>query len=208
MALPFEFLRLGDKPRASAVLQGRPGGLGACVFEFSADEFAPGGTAGGNADLFPWSQFRYHVAALELGFQLPWFVVAVQRTHAPKGARRGFAGARPGNRALSGYLDLQRRVDDPRITRSSPYTGRLYVHQFRIRALGELDDEFAGWIHEAYQVGNGAHLDLRPPTTLARLLERGHEGPDAFQGGRGLPDRINLGVEARQVVNALQEPLP
>jgi hypothetical protein len=80
-----------------------------------------------------------------------------------KGARRGFAGARPGNRALSGYLDLQRRVDDPRITRSSPYTGRLYVHQFRIRAPGELDDEFAGWIHEAYQVGNGAHLGAQPP---------------------------------------------
>ena len=84
-----------------------------------------------------------------------------------KGARRGFAGARPGNRALSGYLDLQRRVDDPRITRSSPYTGRLYVHQFRIRAPGELDDEFAGWIHEAYQVGNGAHLGPRPHMTLA-----------------------------------------
>jgi hypothetical protein len=80
-----------------------------------------------------------------------------------KGGRRGFAGARPGNRALSGYLDLQRRVDDPRITRSSPYTGRLYVHQFRIRALSELDDEFAGWIHEAYQVGNGAHLGGQPP---------------------------------------------
>jgi Domain of unknown function (DUF5655) len=84
-----------------------------------------------------------------------------------KGARRGFAGARPGNRALSGYLDLQRRVDDPRITRSSPYTGRLYVHQFRICTPSELDDEFAGWIHEAYQVGNGAHLGPRPHTTLA-----------------------------------------
>ena len=84
-----------------------------------------------------------------------------------KGARRGFAGARPGNRALSGYLDLQRRVDDPRITRSSPYTGRLYVHQFRIRTPGELDDEFAGWIHQAYQVGNGGHLGPQPHTTLA-----------------------------------------
>ena len=36
-----------------------------------------------------------------------------------------------------------------------------------IRASGELDDEFAGWIHEAYQVGNGAHLGPRPHTTLA-----------------------------------------
>src|ERR1700752_1382836 len=37
------------------------------------------------------------------------------------------------------------------------------------------------------------------------LLKRGHEGPDAFQSGRGLPDRINLGVKAGQVMNALQE---
>jgi hypothetical protein len=89
-----------------------------------------------------------------------------------KGARRGFAGARPGNRALSGYLDLQRRVDDSRVIRSSPYTGRLYVHQFRIRAPAELDGEFAGWIHEACQVGNGAHLGSRPRTTLARDRRR------------------------------------
>ena len=74
------------------------------------------------------------------------------------GARRGFAGARLTHRALGGYLDLQRRVDDPRITRSSPYTSRLYVHQFRIENASQLDDEFAGWIREAYQVGGGAHL--------------------------------------------------
>jgi uncharacterized protein DUF5655 len=75
-----------------------------------------------------------------------------------KGARRGFAGARLRQRALVGYLDLQRRVDDPRITSSSPYTSRLYVHQFRIETASQLDDEFAGWIREAYQVGAGAHL--------------------------------------------------
>ncbi len=74
------------------------------------------------------------------------------------GTRRGFAGAKPGNNALRGYLDLQRQVADPRITRSSPYTKRLYVHQFRIVAPGELDEEFTGWLREAYQVGAGAHL--------------------------------------------------
>jgi hypothetical protein len=84
-----------------------------------------------------------------------------------KGARRGFAGARPGTRALGGYPDLQRRLDDARITRSSPYTGRLYVHQFHVCAPSELDDEFAGWIHEALQVGNGAHLGRRPGRALA-----------------------------------------
>jgi hypothetical protein len=40
------------------------------------------------------------------------------------------------------------------------------------------------------------------------LLERSHEASDAFQGGRGLPDRIDLGVEDGQVMNAGEELLP
>jgi Domain of unknown function (DUF5655) len=76
-----------------------------------------------------------------------------------KGSRRGFAGAKPKNRCLDGYLDLQRVVTDPRIMRSSPYTTRLFVHQFRITSPDQLDPEFAGWIGEAYAVGSGAHLE-------------------------------------------------
>ena len=76
-----------------------------------------------------------------------------------KGTRRGFAGAAPKARSLDGYLDLQREVADPRIRRSAPYTKRLYVHQFRVTALEQLDDEFAGWVREAYAVGGGAHLE-------------------------------------------------
>jgi hypothetical protein len=76
-----------------------------------------------------------------------------------KGNRRGFAGAKPRLQVLDGYLDLQRRVNDPRIRRSSPYTNRLFVHQFRVTVPEELDDVFAGWVAEAYAVGLGAHLD-------------------------------------------------
>jgi hypothetical protein len=75
-----------------------------------------------------------------------------------KGTRRGFAGAVLGERALRGYLDLTRRVEDTRITRSAPYTKRLYVHHFRVDNLTQLDEQFAGWLGEAYQVGAGAHL--------------------------------------------------
>ena len=57
-----------------------------------------------------------------------------------KGSRRGFVGAKLRPRSLDGYLDLQRQVSDPRILRSSPYTSRLFVHQFRITRLEELDD--------------------------------------------------------------------
>jgi len=75
-----------------------------------------------------------------------------------KGTRRGFAGARPDNQGLVGYLDLQREVADPRIRSVSPYTKRLFVHHYRIRDQAELDDEFAAWVREAYAVGQGAHL--------------------------------------------------
>jgi hypothetical protein len=75
-----------------------------------------------------------------------------------KGSRRGFAGVTPRQASLTGYLDLQRRVVDARIRRSSPYTKRLFVHHFRVVASEELDDEFAAWLGEAYAVGQGAHL--------------------------------------------------
>jgi hypothetical protein len=75
-----------------------------------------------------------------------------------KGERRGFAGLAPKAASLDGYLDLQRQVSDPRIRRSSPYTKRLYVHQFRVTSRDQLDETFAGWLEEAYQVGQGAHL--------------------------------------------------
>ena len=82
-----------------------------------------------------------------------------------KGSRRGFAGAVPTRTSLDGHLDLQRQVLDPRIRRSSPYTRRLFVHHFRVRSLDELDDEFGSWIAEAYAVGQGAHLDIKPSAT-------------------------------------------
>jgi len=76
-----------------------------------------------------------------------------------KGSRRGFAGAKPTSGSLDGYLDLQRRVEDPRIRTASPYTKRLFVHQFRVTAADQLDDEFAGWLREAYEIGQGGHLE-------------------------------------------------
>ena len=105
-----------------------------------------------------------HVAALyrrfiELAEACGPFQYAVAKTAISlKGSRRGFAGASPKKASLDGYFDLQRRVEDARIRRSSPYTKRLFVHQFRIVALAELDAEFAGWLREAYAVGDGAHL--------------------------------------------------
>ncbi|MGC5168364.1 DUF5655 domain-containing protein [Luteimicrobium sp. DT211] len=75
-----------------------------------------------------------------------------------KGTRRGFAGARPDARGLKGYLDLQRRVADPRISGAAPYESRLFVHHYRVAEPAELDETFAGWLREAYAVGQGEHL--------------------------------------------------
>jgi hypothetical protein len=75
-----------------------------------------------------------------------------------KGTRRGFAGARPDRRGLVGYLDLQREVQDPRVTSVAPYTTKLFVHHFRVTALEQMDETFVGWLREAYGVGAGAHL--------------------------------------------------
>jgi uncharacterized protein DUF5655 len=75
-----------------------------------------------------------------------------------KGERRGFAGAKPKPGWLDGYLDLQRQLSDDRIRSASPYTSRLFVHQFRIVEPRQLDSKFSEWISEAYAVGAGRHL--------------------------------------------------
>ncbi len=97
---------------------------------------------------------------IELAAACGPFTISVAKTAITlKGARRGFAGATLSDRTLGGYLDLQRRVEDPRISRFDPYTKRLYVHHFRIAELTDLDDIFADWLREAYAVGAGAHLN-------------------------------------------------
>jgi hypothetical protein len=74
-----------------------------------------------------------------------------------KGTHRGFAGAKPKKTSLDGFLDLQRAVVDDRFLRVSPYTKRLFVHQFRITSIAQMDNAFAQWVQEAYLVGTGAH---------------------------------------------------
>lgn len=87
------------------------------------------------------------------------FTYAVSKTTITlKGERRGFAGARPDRAGLRGYLDLQREVHDRRITSVAPYTAKLFVHHFRVASLEDLDQDFQGWLREAYAVGGGAHL--------------------------------------------------
>jgi hypothetical protein len=101
----------------------------------------------------------YYDRFIELARACGPFTYAVSKSAITlKGTRRGFAGVALGDRALRGYLDLTRQLQDRRITRSSPYTKRLRVHHFRVDALDQLDEQFGSWLAEAYQVGAGAHL--------------------------------------------------
>jgi hypothetical protein len=75
-----------------------------------------------------------------------------------KGQRRNFAVAKPRPRWLDGVLVLQHRLRDPRIRGAQSYTKRLFGNQFRVTKPDQLDDEFATWIREAYQVGKGNML--------------------------------------------------
>ena len=92
-----------------------------------------------------------------------------------KGSRRGFAGALPTRRGLSVYLDLQRVIEDRRVISVAPYTRRLFVHQIRLATMDDLDEQFRGWVREAYAVGQGAHM-LRPLTCCDRSQAR-HSSP-------------------------------
>ena len=87
------------------------------------------------------------------------FTYAVSKSNITlKGSRRGFAGAVPTRRGLSVYLDLQRVIEDRRIISVAPYTLRLFVHQIRLTMMDDLDEQFRGWVWEAYAVGQGAHM--------------------------------------------------
>src|SRR5882724_613811 len=90
LGLPMEFLRLGTSRRVGGEMAGFIDGLGARVFEFHADQFAP--TRDDPGGLPPYAKYPYHVAAVELGYQLPWLAIAARRLHAP--SQRLYPGRR------------------------------------------------------------------------------------------------------------------
>ena len=92
LAMPHEFLRLGDSRRVGGELAGYIGELGARVFEFHADEFVPDRSGSASGGVSQYAGFPYHVAAVELGYRLPWLAIAARRLHAP--AQRLYPGRR------------------------------------------------------------------------------------------------------------------
>jgi|SRR5215208_1875753 len=75
-----------------------------------------------------------------------------------KGQQRNFAVAKPKTHSLNGVLVLQRRLQDPRVRTAQLYTKRLFGNQFHVTDPDQLDEEFANWVCEAYQVAQGQQL--------------------------------------------------
>ena len=80
--------------------------------------------------------------------------------------RMSFVAVMPRRNWLDGHLVLARRVDSPRFRRIETFSPRNVLHAFRITSPFEIDDEFTGWLADAYLVGEQRHLDApRPRST-------------------------------------------
>jgi len=75
--------------------------------------------------------------------------------------RMSFAAFMPRRIWLDGHLVLARRIDSPRFRKVEVYSPRNVLHAFRLTSLAEVDEEFASWLAEAYEVGEQRHLGRR-----------------------------------------------
>jgi Domain of unknown function (DUF5655) len=83
--------------------------------------------------------------------------VLAERTRIALHVRMSFAALTPRRHWLDGHLVLARQVDSPRFRRVETYSPRNVVHAFRLTSAAEVDDEFRGWLAEAYRVGQQQH---------------------------------------------------
>jgi hypothetical protein len=87
----------------------------------------------------------------------PFTYVVGKAAIASKGKRRNFAVAKPKAHWLDGVLVLPYIVKDARFRSAPAYTKQLYGNQFRVNHMVQLDEEFAEWVYQAYQIGQGQH---------------------------------------------------
>ena len=72
--------------------------------------------------------------------------------------RMSFAAFQPRVSWLDGHLVLAREIPSPRWRRVEVFSARNVLHAFRLRGRADIDDEFAAWLAEAYDVGCQRHL--------------------------------------------------
>ena len=59
---------------------------------------------------------------------------------------------------IDGHVILARRLENSRFRRIETFSPRNHLHAFRFESVDEVDDEVAGWLAEAYLVGEQRHL--------------------------------------------------
>lgn len=59
---------------------------------------------------------------------------------------------------VDGHVVLARRLENPRFRRIETFSPRNHLHAFRFKNVEEIDTEVAGWLAEAYRVGEQRHL--------------------------------------------------
>lgn len=64
----------------------------------------------------------------------------------------------PRQRWLDGHVVLARRLDHPRFRRIETFSPRNHGQAFRLEQPSDIDDTFAAWMREAYDVGEQKHL--------------------------------------------------
>ena len=80
--------------------------------------------------------------------------VNINKTRISFQARARFASINRVTRdGLACHIWLKRRLESPRFTRIEHFPPGDYVHNFKLADLGELDEEMAAWLAEAYEVG-------------------------------------------------------
>ncbi len=89
------------------------------------------------------------------------FSVLPEKTRIALHVRMSFAALVPRKGWLDGHLVLARRIDSPRFRRIEEFSPRNVLHAFRLSSPADIDDEFAGWLAEAYAVGEQRHLGRR-----------------------------------------------
>ena len=84
---------------------------------------------------------------------------------APAKTRIGFrvrmifaAVSRLNDSGLEAHVVLTRRLGNRRFKRIETMSPKCYVHHFKVEAPGDLDQEVAEWLCEAYQTGTQEHL--------------------------------------------------
>jgi hypothetical protein len=84
--------------------------------------------------------------------------IIAEKTRVAFHVRMSFAVVMPRSDHLAGHFIFATRVESRRFTKIETYSPRNHLHAFRLTRPDEIDNQFRGWIRDAYAVGEQKHL--------------------------------------------------